>query len=166
MRICHFDNDRLGLVTNGFVHDATHIQEQIRAAAPYAMKGHEVIEALPEWRDRLIAAAAEGERDLADRREAPRVGGAPVEVDGGAQLCGPHRRTGASERGKRIKAHCQDSSAHVSLSSKLPSGILPPPGIERSSCPGAFSSTMMCQCVPGVLYNWVSSFAIVSFGMA
>ena len=40
MRICRFDNDRLGLVTNGFVHDATHIQEQIRAAAPYAMKGH------------------------------------------------------------------------------------------------------------------------------
>ena len=58
MRICRYDNDRLGIVLDGLVHDVTDIQEQIRAAAPYAMKGDAVIKSLPDWRDRLTAAAA------------------------------------------------------------------------------------------------------------
>ena len=58
MRICRFDNDRLGIVSNGLVHDVTAIQEQIRAATPYAAKGDAIIAALPQWRDRLAAAAA------------------------------------------------------------------------------------------------------------
>ena len=57
MRICRFDNDRLGIVSNGLVHDVTAIQEQIRAATPYAAKGDAIIAALPQWRDRLAAAA-------------------------------------------------------------------------------------------------------------
>jgi 2-keto-4-pentenoate hydratase/2-oxohepta-3-ene-1,7-dioic acid hydratase in catechol pathway len=57
MRICRFDDDRLGIVQNGLVHDVTAVQEQIRAATPYAAKGDALIMALPEWRDRLAAAA-------------------------------------------------------------------------------------------------------------
>ncbi len=58
MRICRFDDDRLGVVTNGLVHDISALQTQIRAAAPYTMKGDAVIKALPEWRDRFAAEAA------------------------------------------------------------------------------------------------------------
>src|SRR5579871_5116650 len=58
MRICRFDDDRLGVVADGLVHDVTAVQQQIRAAAPYAMQGDAVIKALPEWRERLAAEAA------------------------------------------------------------------------------------------------------------
>jgi len=39
------------------VHDVTEAQTQIRAAAPYAMRGDAVIAALPAWRSRLEAIA-------------------------------------------------------------------------------------------------------------
>jgi 2-keto-4-pentenoate hydratase/2-oxohepta-3-ene-1,7-dioic acid hydratase in catechol pathway len=58
MRICRFDDDRLGIVSNGLVHDVTSIQQQIRAATPYAAKGDALISALPDWRDSLIGEAA------------------------------------------------------------------------------------------------------------
>ena len=58
MRICRFNDDRLGIITNDVIHDVTAVQKQIRAAAPYTMKGDAVIKALPEYRDRLLAEAA------------------------------------------------------------------------------------------------------------
>jgi 2,4-diketo-3-deoxy-L-fuconate hydrolase len=58
MRICRFGDDRLGVITNGLVHDVSALQTQIRAAAPYTMMGDAVIKALPEWRERLSAEAA------------------------------------------------------------------------------------------------------------
>lgn len=58
MRICRFDEDRLGIVCGTLVHDVTDLQTQIRAAAPYDMKGDAVIAALPDWGDRLATAAA------------------------------------------------------------------------------------------------------------
>src|SRR5919107_3283674 len=58
MRICRFDNDRLGVVIGDKVHDVTAAQDQIRAAAPYDMKGDAVIAALPTWRPRLEEMAA------------------------------------------------------------------------------------------------------------
>jgi 2-keto-4-pentenoate hydratase/2-oxohepta-3-ene-1,7-dioic acid hydratase in catechol pathway len=58
MRICRFDNDRLGIVSNGLVHDVTELQGQIRASQPYAMIGDAVVKTLPEWREKLAAAAA------------------------------------------------------------------------------------------------------------
>jgi hypothetical protein len=39
-------------VVGDMVHDVTEAQTQIRAKAPYAMKGDAVIAALPEWRGR------------------------------------------------------------------------------------------------------------------
>ena len=58
MKICRYDDDRLGVVVGDRVHDVTAAQDEIRAAAPYAMKGDAVIAALPEWRDRLQEMAA------------------------------------------------------------------------------------------------------------
>ncbi len=43
MRICRYDDDRLGVVIGDMVHDATAAQDQMRASAPYAMKGDAVI---------------------------------------------------------------------------------------------------------------------------
>ncbi len=62
MKICRFDDDRLGVVIGDNVHDVTAAQTEIRAAAPYTMQGDAVIAALPSWRGRLekMAAAAPG----------------------------------------------------------------------------------------------------------
>ena len=62
MKICRYDDDRLGIVIGGNVHDVTAAQTEIRAAAPYAAKADPVIAALPAWRERLekVAAAAPG----------------------------------------------------------------------------------------------------------
>src|SRR6202030_3780979 len=62
MRLCRFDEDRLGVVIGDKVHDVTEAQSQIRAAAPYDMKGDAVIAALPAWRKRIedMAAKAPG----------------------------------------------------------------------------------------------------------
>src|SRR5262245_43748116 len=62
MRICRFDNDRLGVVIGDKVHDVSAAQAEIRASAPYDMRGDAVIAALPQWRERLekMAAAVPG----------------------------------------------------------------------------------------------------------
>ena len=57
MKICRYDNDRLGVVIGDKVHDVTPAQDQIRAAAPYAMKGDAVVAALPEWTARIAEMA-------------------------------------------------------------------------------------------------------------
>ncbi len=53
MKICRYDNDRLGIVIGDMVHDVSTAQDQIRAAARYDMFGDAVVAALPEWRSRL-----------------------------------------------------------------------------------------------------------------
>jgi 2-keto-4-pentenoate hydratase/2-oxohepta-3-ene-1,7-dioic acid hydratase in catechol pathway len=53
MKLCRYDNDRLGIVRGDLVHDVTAAQTEIRNAAPYDMKGDAVIAALPQWRERL-----------------------------------------------------------------------------------------------------------------
>ena len=53
MKLCRYDNDRLGIVRGDLVHDVTAAQTEIRSAAPYDMKGDAVIAALPQWRERL-----------------------------------------------------------------------------------------------------------------
>lgn len=58
MKICRFDDDRLGVVVGDKVHDVTAAQSEIRAAAPYAMVGDAVIAALPSWRARIEKLAA------------------------------------------------------------------------------------------------------------
>jgi len=53
MKLCRYDDDRLGVVRGDMVHDVTAAQTEIRASAPYAMKGDAVVAALPQWRERM-----------------------------------------------------------------------------------------------------------------
>ncbi len=53
MKICRYDNDRLGIVIGDKVHDVSAAQEEIRKSAPYDMMGDCVIAALPQWRGKL-----------------------------------------------------------------------------------------------------------------
>ena len=53
MKLCRYDNDRLGIVRGDLVHDVTTAQTEIRNGAPYAMKGDAVVAALPQWCERL-----------------------------------------------------------------------------------------------------------------
>jgi 2,4-diketo-3-deoxy-L-fuconate hydrolase len=53
MKLCRYDDDRLGIVRGDVVHDVTAAQTEIRNAAPYAMQGDAVIAALPQWCERL-----------------------------------------------------------------------------------------------------------------
>ena len=58
MKICRFNEDRLGVVVDGTIRDITDIQTEIRSKARYDMLGDAVIAALPEYRERMEAAAA------------------------------------------------------------------------------------------------------------
>ena len=53
MKLCRYDDDRLGVVRGNMVHDVTEAQTEIRNGAPYAMKGDAVVAALPQWRERI-----------------------------------------------------------------------------------------------------------------
>src|SRR5271155_3736355 len=53
MKLCRYDDDRLGVVRGDLVHDVTQAQTEIRNSSPYAMKGDAVVAALPQWRERL-----------------------------------------------------------------------------------------------------------------
>ena len=57
MKICRYDDDRLGIVIGDNVHDVTAAQTEIRAATPYTAKVDPVIAALPQWRGKLEAMA-------------------------------------------------------------------------------------------------------------
>src|SRR5712672_2570347 len=58
MKLCRFDEDRLGVVVGNMVHDVTAAQDEIRKGARYDMKGDAVIAALPAWRKRIEDMAA------------------------------------------------------------------------------------------------------------
>src|SRR5271170_5142416 len=53
MKLCRYDDDRMGVVRGDLVHDVTEAQTEIRKAMPYAMKGDAVVAALPQWRERI-----------------------------------------------------------------------------------------------------------------
>ncbi len=53
MKLCRYDDDRMGVVRGNMVHDVTEAQREIRKSAPYAMKGDAVIASLPQWRERI-----------------------------------------------------------------------------------------------------------------
>jgi 2-keto-4-pentenoate hydratase/2-oxohepta-3-ene-1,7-dioic acid hydratase in catechol pathway len=53
MKLCRYDDDRLGVVRGDAVHDVTEAQTEIRKSSPYAMQGDALVAALPQWRERL-----------------------------------------------------------------------------------------------------------------
>jgi 2,4-diketo-3-deoxy-L-fuconate hydrolase len=57
MKLCRYNEDRLGVVRGDMIHDISAIQDEIRAKARYDMRGDCVIAALPEYRDRMEKAA-------------------------------------------------------------------------------------------------------------
>lgn len=85
MKLCRYDNDRLGVVIGDQVHDVTKAQDEIRAKAPYAAYADAVIAALPEWRGKIeqMAKAAPGKplssvKLLSPIARPPKVMAAPV----------------------------------------------------------------------------------------
>ena len=58
MKLCRFNDDRLGLVLDNMVHDVTDVQTKIRKNARYDMLGDAVVAALPEWRQSIEEAAS------------------------------------------------------------------------------------------------------------
>ena len=63
MKLCRYDDDRLGVVRGDLVHDVTLAQTEIRNSLPYAMKGDAVVAALPQWRERIERMADQGPRE-------------------------------------------------------------------------------------------------------
>jgi 2-keto-4-pentenoate hydratase/2-oxohepta-3-ene-1,7-dioic acid hydratase in catechol pathway len=53
MKLCRYDDDRLGVVRGDLIHDVNAAQTEIRKSSPYAMRGDAVIAALPQWRERI-----------------------------------------------------------------------------------------------------------------
>lgn len=62
MKLCRYDDDRLGVVRGDLVHDVTLAQTEIRNSLPYAMKGDAVVAALPQWRERIERMADQAPR--------------------------------------------------------------------------------------------------------
>src|SRR3981081_2229669 len=112
MRICRFDNDRLGVVIGDRVHDVSAAQDEIRASAPYAMKGDAVIAALPTWGARLEQMAA----------------ALPAKDVGGGAVLSPVARPGKvmaapTNYGKHIEEMRSVREAQVGGVSRFPSDI-------------------------------------------
>src|SRR5215470_17450111 len=53
MKLCRYDDDRLGVVIGDQVHDVTQAQTEIRNSTPYAAKVDALVAALPQWRSKL-----------------------------------------------------------------------------------------------------------------
>src|SRR5438105_6461331 len=114
MRLCRFDDDRLGVVRGDMVHDVTSAQSQIRAAAPYAMHGDAVIAALPTWRLRLEEMAA----------KAP---GRPVsEVKLLSPVARPSKLVAAPTN---YKAHIEEMAARAATQNTKPSPAIGTAGL-------------------------------------
>jgi 2-keto-4-pentenoate hydratase/2-oxohepta-3-ene-1,7-dioic acid hydratase in catechol pathway len=53
MKLCRYDDDRLGVVRGDLLHDVTLAQTEIRDSLRYAMQGDAVVAALPQWSERI-----------------------------------------------------------------------------------------------------------------
>ena len=53
MKLCRYDDDKLGVVIGDMVHDVTAAQTEIRNATPYTAKVDPVVAALTTWRPKL-----------------------------------------------------------------------------------------------------------------
>ena len=114
MKLCRYDDDRLGVVRGSMVHDVTEAQTRIRAAAPYAMKGDAVIAALPAWRTRLEEMAA----------KAP---GTPVsQVKLLSPVARPSKLVAAPTN---YKAHIEEMAARATTQNIMPSAAIGTAGL-------------------------------------
>ena len=109
MKLCRYDEDKLGVVIGDQVHDVTEAQTQIRAAARYDMKGDAVIAALPAWRSRIeeMAKKAPGKPLSSVKLLSPVA--RPSKTDGGAD--------------QLREAHRGDARAHATFRARRSSGL-------------------------------------------
>jgi 2-keto-4-pentenoate hydratase/2-oxohepta-3-ene-1,7-dioic acid hydratase in catechol pathway len=125
MKLCRYDDDRLGVVRGDMVHDVTEAQAQIRAAAPYAMRGDAVIAALPAWRSRL-------------EEMATKVPGRPVSA---VKLLSPVARPSKLVAAPtNYKAHIEEMAARATAQNTNPSPAIGTAGLflkANSSLVGA-----------------------------
>ena len=123
MKLCRFDEDRLGVVVDGSIRDITDIQSEIRDKAAYDMKGDAVVAALPEYRERMeVAANSAPEIKVSDVKLLPPIArqcktmAAPVNYEAHvAEMAaqphitgedkGPRRPSGIQNQGIFLKAN-------------------------------------------------------------
>ena len=123
MKLCRFDEDRLGVVVDGTIRDITNIQSEIRDKAAYDMKGDAVVAALPEYRERMeVAANSAPEISVSDVKLLPPIArqcktmAAPVNYEAHvAEMAaqphitgedkGPRRPSGIQNQGIFLKAN-------------------------------------------------------------
>jgi 2-keto-4-pentenoate hydratase/2-oxohepta-3-ene-1,7-dioic acid hydratase in catechol pathway len=85
MKLCRYNDNRLGVVKGGNLYDITPLQDEIVAAYPYARHGDAIIAALPKWREKMEGLASRsssvpiaGARFLAPVARPSKVMAAPV----------------------------------------------------------------------------------------
>src|SRR5579872_7263432 len=110
MRICRFGDDRLGVILNGFVHDISNLQAEIRASAPYTMKGDAVIAALSRWSNRFLEEAAkstgiplDSEKLLSPVARPSKIMAAPTNYPAHIAEMAPARETSGSKHTAKIE---------------------------------------------------------------
>ena len=114
MKLCRYDDDRLGVVVGDMVHDVTEAQREIRAAAPYDMKGDAVVAALPQWRARIEEMAA-------------KASGTPIEqVKLLAPVARPSKLVAAPTN---YKAHIEEMAARAATQNIKPSPAIGTAGL-------------------------------------
>lgn len=129
MRLCRYDEDRLGVVIGDNVHDVTPAQDEIRRAAPYDMMGDAVIAALPQWRGRIEEMAKQSPgRPLSSVKLLPPVA-RPSKVMAAPTNYRAHVEEMAARQGHAVDQHRGIGAAGIFLKANSsivgPSGVIP-----------------------------------------
>ena len=105
MKLCRYDDDKLGVVIGDNVHDVTQAQTEIRNATPYTAKVDPVIAALPKWRDKLeqMAKSAPGKplssvKLLSPVAKPPKILAAPTNIAPFVSICAARTPAGLPGR--------------------------------------------------------------------
>src|SRR5271155_4610619 len=95
MKLCRYDDDRLGVVRGDLVHDVTEAQTDIRKSAPYAMKGDAVIGGAAAMARAHRTHGRQGRRQTHHVGQVAPAGGAADQIDLRTdQLSGAYRGDG------------------------------------------------------------------------
>src|SRR6201996_3368042 len=129
MKLCRYDDDRLGVVRGDLVHDITEAQTEIRKSAPYAMTGDAVVAALPAWRERMEKLA-----DKAEGKPISRVKLLPPVARPSKLSCAPtnyqahieEMRKASAQPGSQVVAHQSSKILEAGMFLKANSALVGP----------------------------------------
>jgi 2-keto-4-pentenoate hydratase/2-oxohepta-3-ene-1,7-dioic acid hydratase in catechol pathway len=117
MKLCRYDDDRLGVVIGDMVHDVTPAQDEIRKSARYDMMGDAVIAALPDWRARIEAMAKQAPgKPISQVKLLPPVA-RPSKVMAAPTNYKAHVEEMAARRGTPVETHRGIAAAGIFLKS-------------------------------------------------